>query len=290
VSLHVYIAEEDGSSAVQYLIVPVFMLGTRYPFLAAAPLPYTTFTGIAVASQDGTILTQGSNSPKTLNRLDVFSSAGSSNYFVYANVPFAYIGTTTAHSTIMLLPISSSFLMIPPDLRSLPFTAQITALESGTQVSVNGGSSVDFPNNGPFLAYSSAHGDAVIINATKAVQVHKILPSYEYSYSPEYFLSNSVQFFLVESFAYPANVTIFVPHQSTGNILLDGQAIPALQFRRLASNSTIYYYSQRMTRYSGSNPNGLHTISTKTSDDRYMAEVFYRNSYQKFPIAFNLLL
>jgi hypothetical protein len=296
VSLYVYIAEDDGSSAMQFLILPVYMLGSQYPLLAAAPLPQSTFTGIAVASQDGTVIANY-NTQLSINKLDVYITTyggGYKNSMVVGNVPFAFIGTTAAQSTIMLLPtsIKSTLPLISPDLRSLPFNAQITAFESGTKVSVNGGNSVDavvIASNSDPLIVPSGNGAAISVNATKSVQVYKVTPSYEYAYFPEYFLSTTVQFYIIDSFSYPANVTIIVPLQSVGNILLDDQVIPAMQYRRISSNSTYYYYSQRMRRDFGSNPpNRLHTISTKSSEDRYMADVFYRDAYQKFPVALNL--
>ena len=79
-------------------------------------------------------------------------------------------------------------------------------------------------------------------------------------YVQETFLSRDVQFY---TFGDGAVLTIVVPRESTGNILLDGKAIPALQYKRIP-NTSIYFYEQFI-----SNSAMRHTVSTAMHDQRY---------------------
>jgi hypothetical protein len=135
-------------------------------------------------------------------------------------------------------------------------------------VSINGANRINIHTGRPYRGMNLE--DSFTVNASKPVQVFFTYPSYRIAYAPETFLSTNIQFY---SFGYMytiSNLTIIAPLSTTGNILLDGQAITALQYRRIP-NTLFYYYIQQTQ-----GPAQLHTISTTTSGDRYMAEVNFQ--------------
>lgn len=79
---------------------------------------------------------------------------------------------------------------------------------------------------------------------------------------------SNVQFFTSNGNNGTAQLMIVTPIDSTGNIQVDGTAVPALQYRRIPY-STYYFYVQPVATA------GLHTIQITTLDDRYLAYIYY---------------
>jgi hypothetical protein len=86
------------------------------------------------------------------------------------------------------------------------------------------------------------------------------------------FLSTSIEFHPLVPSTASGNVDyilqLLVPLASTGEIRLDGQIIPALQYKRIPLSRYYYYYTNIS--------NGLHTLAPVSQDAKFIATVLTR--------------
>jgi hypothetical protein len=252
IALYAYFSQQNGAQKTgQYLVLPTNMLTSQY---------VATYTyAILIANVDGTQLTIGTDKPPkqvTLNKLDVYLT---DSKIVTGNVSFAYLCTDGSTRVNIVMPASYASMQYS---YAVGGGADIWAFESNTQVSVNKGTSSSVSIGTPY--YTNIGGPGTV-EASAPVQIFS-LSYYRYMFVKEAALSSSVQFY---SFGNSPTLTIVVPLLSTGNILLDGQAIPALSYQRIPYTKD-YYYSVSITGAAM-----LHTLSTKTPSDRYMPDLGY---------------
>uniref|UniRef100_A0A914W8K3 glucuronosyltransferase n=1 Tax=Plectus sambesii TaxID=2011161 RepID=A0A914W8K3_9BILA len=221
VALYVYQSTSNGFNATQFMVLPSNMLAAEY--IGGLNQTY----GIIVAKQDDELI--------TLNSLDVYYYYSETN--ISASNPFAYILTvqyqpnSSPYSTVMALPITyaAKELFIAPDIFNYPLSCEIWATQGATEVSLNGGSNVSVPAGSAENMVLSNGGTLI---ASSSIQVFAASPSLQYAVYPDIFLQSSVQFSVANG-NNAAQLMIIAPLDSTGNILMDGRAIPALQYHSM---------------------------------------------------------